>query len=150
MKLKKKKGFTLIELVIVLAVLAIIALIAIPNFTRVRNNALIQADETSSEQITNIVQTAIAEGVLEPVVGKDYSNDLSISAAGVITFVATSGKTAIPYNLTFGGGNNATNAANAMTDHLRDIEAPQEAGETHYQIVIDATGRVKTTTEKKS
>ena len=59
---KKKKGFTLIELVIVLAVLAIIAMIAIPNFTRVRNKALIDGDKRSAEQIEKITLMAIANG----------------------------------------------------------------------------------------
>lgn len=59
-KKKKKKGFTLIELVIVLAVLAIIALIAIPNFTKVRNDSLLKADQRTAEQIEKITLMAIA------------------------------------------------------------------------------------------
>ena len=58
---KKKKGFTLIELVIVLAVLAIIALIAIPNFTKVRTDSQEKADIQSAEQIKDIVLMAIAD-----------------------------------------------------------------------------------------
>lgn len=42
--LKKKKGFTLIELIIVIAIIAIIAAFAIPNFIRVQNNSKIDAD----------------------------------------------------------------------------------------------------------
>ena len=59
-KNKKKKGFTLIELVIVLAVLAIIAMIAIPNFTKVRNKALVDGDIRSAEQIEKITLMALA------------------------------------------------------------------------------------------
>ena len=62
---KKKKGFTLIELVIVLAVLAIIALIAIPNFTKVRNDSLQKADDQTIEQIRKITLMAIANGDIE-------------------------------------------------------------------------------------
>ena len=61
-KNRKKKGFTLIELVIVLAVLAIIAMIAIPNFTKVRNKALVDGDKRSAEQIEKITLMAIANG----------------------------------------------------------------------------------------
>ncbi|SHI69102.1 MSHA pilin protein MshA [Dethiosulfatibacter aminovorans DSM 17477] len=43
-KLKNKKGFTLIELIVVLAVLGIIALIAIPRFLSVQEQAKIDAD----------------------------------------------------------------------------------------------------------
>lgn len=149
MNKKKKKAFTLIELVIVLAVLAIIALIAIPNFTRVRNNAVIQADNTSEEQITNIIQTAVAEGILVPANGKKYG--IKIAANKAISSVAadagdgTEGG-AIPYNLKFGGGSTVVNATNALQDHLRDIEAPQEAGMKSYKINIAGDGRITTTT----
>ena len=61
-KKQSKKGFTLIELVIVLAVLAIIAMIAIPNFTRVRNEALIDGDIRAAESIEKITLMGIANG----------------------------------------------------------------------------------------
>jgi len=50
-KLKNRKGFTLIELIVVLAVLAIIMAIAIPRFSRVRDDARIDADIATAEQI---------------------------------------------------------------------------------------------------
>ena len=82
---KKKKGFTLIELIIVLAVMAIIALIAIPNFSAVRQNSKVKADKqscetvkrtvlmlTADEQITvttntNVKYNAVSGTVTEPV-----------------------------------------------------------------------------------
>ncbi|MGL4761766.1 MAG: competence type IV pilus major pilin ComGC [Sarcina sp.] len=146
-KRNKKKGFTLIELVIVLAVLAIIALIAIPNFTRVRNNALVQADDTSCEQITNIMQTAVAEGVISPVIGQSYVGviiEVDESVAKVKTEtpkyrIKISG-TALPYNSKF------TEPEAALRDHLRDIESPQEAGKTEYIVDIAADGSISTKT----
>ena len=58
---KKKKGFTLIELVIVLAVLAIIALIAIPNFNKVREDSRIKADARSLDSIAKIIDIKLID-----------------------------------------------------------------------------------------
>jgi prepilin-type N-terminal cleavage/methylation domain-containing protein len=49
--LKNRKGFTLIELIVVLAVLALIMAIAIPRFSRVRDDARIDADKATAQQI---------------------------------------------------------------------------------------------------
>lgn len=50
-RLKNKKGFTLIELIVVLAVLGIIALIAIPKFLGVQETARQDADAATLESI---------------------------------------------------------------------------------------------------
>ena len=50
-RLKNKKGFTLIELIVVLAVLGIIALIAIPKFLGVQEQARQDADDATIESI---------------------------------------------------------------------------------------------------
>ena len=52
---KNKRGFTLVELIIVIAILAILAAIAVPNFIGLTNQA------TSAKNIGNA--TAIAAGV---------------------------------------------------------------------------------------
>lgn len=50
-RLKNKKGFTLIELIVVLAVLGIIALIAVPRFLEVQENSRLSSDETAAASI---------------------------------------------------------------------------------------------------
>jgi type IV pilus assembly protein PilA len=62
---KKKKGFTLIELIIVLAVMAIIALIAIPNFSAVRENSKIKADKQSCETIERTILMLVSDETIE-------------------------------------------------------------------------------------
>ena len=65
MKLSSKKGFTLIELIIVIAILGIIALIAIPNLAGIRQRSQINADIRTGEQIgksVRIWQTDTAAG----------------------------------------------------------------------------------------
>lgn len=54
--LRNKKGFTLIELIVVLAVLAIIMAIAVPRFTGVREQAKIDADMATLASIAKLAE----------------------------------------------------------------------------------------------
>lgn len=62
---KKKKGFTLIELIIVIGIIAIIAGFAIPNFIKVRNNAKIDADINLGRTIAQAVEVMTTDGTIE-------------------------------------------------------------------------------------
>jgi len=53
---KGNKGFTLIELIIVIAILGIIALIAVPNLAGIRHRAQIAADIRTAEQIAKTIR----------------------------------------------------------------------------------------------
>ena len=61
-KLKKKKGFTLIELIIVIAILGILALIAIPKFGSAQKDAKIKADIATAKTIADTTATLVAKG----------------------------------------------------------------------------------------
>ena len=60
-KKRKKKGFTLIELIIVLAIMSIIAAIAIPSLNGVKENAKAKADERSSDVISRSITVLVAD-----------------------------------------------------------------------------------------
>ena len=62
---RKKKGFTLIELIIVIAIIAILAAIAIPNFLGIQRKSKIKADIASAKTIYDATSAAIAEGKIE-------------------------------------------------------------------------------------
>lgn len=64
-KLKNKKGFTLIELIVVLAVLAIIMAIAIPKFMGVQAEARIKGDAATAQQIIKVARLQEASRNLE-------------------------------------------------------------------------------------
>ncbi|WP_270564399.1 prepilin-type N-terminal cleavage/methylation domain-containing protein [Clostridium beijerinckii] len=66
LSLKKKKGFTLIELIIVIAIIAILAAIAIPKFGAARHNANVASDQANAKIIATAVATAVANGDSNP------------------------------------------------------------------------------------
>lgn len=148
---KKKKGFTLIELIIVLAVMAIIALIAIPNFAAVRENSKIKADKQSCETIERTVLMLVSDETISLE---------SASTNGSIEFVpGTATVTGIKK-----GDTSDTRAVDVIIEEaLGEVKAPQgkiietkdELGKevttkkdaTKYKITIDADGSVDAITE---
>lgn len=123
---KKKKGFSLIELIIVLAVMAIIALIAIPNFTAVKNNSKIKADVQSCEMISRSIQALVV--------------DETISGTGDITISIATPNTAV-------AGEGLTVKTQAMLDGIvSELKTPQQSTKTGYKATIAANGTVTTVT----
>jgi len=54
--IKNKKGFTLVELIVVLAVLGIIAAIAVPRFTGIQENSKWKADIATANNIAKAAE----------------------------------------------------------------------------------------------
>ncbi len=82
-KLKNKKGFTLIELIVVLAVLAVIMAIAVPRFIGVQESAKIDADYSTGALIAKSAELYYAQnptasdmsvGDADDKLGKDLSD----------------------------------------------------------------------------
>ncbi len=140
---KKKKGFTLIELIIVLAVMAIIALIAIPNFAAVRNNSKVKADQQSCATIERTVLMLVS--------------DETIKGNGTVTVtVDDSDKVVADATEKITSGNPATkaNAEKVIAEALAAVKAPQagpgftksDTKATSYEIKIKPDGSVEAVT----
>jgi len=61
-KINNKKGFTLIELIVVIAILGILALIAIPRLTGFQESSRQRADVNNARLIANAASIALADG----------------------------------------------------------------------------------------
>lgn len=61
----KKKGFTLVELMVVLAVIATITFIAVPNFTSIKSNVNEKVDKQSCEAIKRVITTFIVDETID-------------------------------------------------------------------------------------
>lgn len=81
-KLKNRKGFTLIELIVVIAILGILALIAIPRFAGIRGRAEAQAIETTINTIVNAAEVAIIEDEITVSTGVGTDGDIGGLVAG--------------------------------------------------------------------
>lgn len=67
---KKKGGFTLIELTVVLAIMAIILTVIAPNFSAVKDSAKIKVDKQNCAAIERSVEMLLAEDVISSNVDK--------------------------------------------------------------------------------
>ena len=105
---KSNKGFTLIELMIVVAIIAIIAAIAIPNLLRSR----MQSNESSA--IGNL-RTIVGAEVAYPAANNEYTSDFAALTGATPSFLDGDWSgTKSGYNFVLGGDvNNFTANANA-------------------------------------
>ena len=69
---KRNQGFTLVEIMIVVAIIAILAAVAIPNFIKYRQNSQAAACVSNLKQIEAAVEQVKMTGKAEP----EYPTDL--------------------------------------------------------------------------
>jgi prepilin-type N-terminal cleavage/methylation domain-containing protein len=118
---KRKKGFTLIELMIVIAIIAILAAVLVPNFMRAREASRLTACKSNLKSLSTAMET--------------YSNDYDGMYPG-----GTGGGTIQQA----GDNNNTTDTPTGAASFRRDYVGKRmncpTARSTNYQITIGTGG----------
>lgn len=112
---KVKKGFTLIEMIIVIAVMAIIGAVAIPSLSGVKDSVAKKADNESCATIERTTKMVLAD--------KDLSK-----------YTGTYGVTFTGDTVSVSGGDNGV--AEELQNCLADIKGPQENDKKGFSIDI--------------
>lgn len=68
--MNNQKGFTLVELIVVIAILGILASVAVPNFIGYRRRAMINTDASSALQIIRDARVTYNEKADDPLEGR--------------------------------------------------------------------------------
>lgn len=142
-KLRKKnnKGFTLVELIVVVLIMAILAVALAPQVMKWVNNSRISADVSTYDSMVSSIQLALTDE-------DTYKNVKSATGANAITISITTGgvtfNPAIP--------STGTNASSSLDAQLREILGENYKAATkakvstaNYEIEVDG-GTVNKTT----
>jgi type IV pilus assembly protein PilA len=147
MRNNKQKGFSLIELLIVVAIILIIAAIAIPNLLRSK----MAANEASAVASLRTYNTAIVS--YSTTYGTDPATDLSqlgpsstpsSTAADLVdNLLGTASPTKSGYNFTYAPGT----ASNGVISQYTILAAPQSSSTGQRKFFTDQSGVIRQTTD---
>ena len=121
--MKKRKGFTLIEMVIVITIIGILSSIAVKKYSKIQENAKKNADYATAANLATAAMIAISDGEQNVDVGSlqskgyievipkpksDKSNDFDINAVGDSVTVKVGNKVFYPKDVQQDNNNQKT------------------------------------------
>ena len=134
-KLKNKKGFTLVELIVVIAIIAILAAVLIPVIGNYVADANASANEQTMKEIENAISIEISE-MGNAGAKLTAGGTLTITAGGA---VSNSSVEVGPASSTFPNSyGTATNFTANITTRLVNLQMPSGVGS--YTVTIGALG----------
>lgn len=133
---KTQKGFTLVELLVVIAILAILATVSVVGYTSFIDKAKLSNAQTEAHQIATLIESALMtenEVIVTTVkseneVGVD-GQEATISTTTPSYIVATKGTDG---KITFGSANTTTDVKTDLTNDLKDFNLELSGTNLHY------------------
>ncbi|MGX4601394.1 type II secretion system protein [Faecalimicrobium sp. JNUCC 81] len=118
MKLKKKKGFTLVEMVLVVTILGVLSSIAFMKFGGVQERAKENADYIAASNIATAINLGINDRVINEGNNEDILNVLKSN--GYITSIPKPQSTTGEFDITVNGKGDITIEADGTTFYPRE------------------------------
>ena len=121
--IKRKKGFTLIELMVVLAIIATMTFIAVPNFTSIKTSVNEKVDKQSCEAIKRIITTFVIDETID---ASKQAVNLTYNAIGE--------------NKGINGLDKNSDKIKTLNSALNDVKPPRSNNDALYKISINEVG----------
>lgn len=133
-KLIGNKGFSLVELIIVIAIMAVLVAILAPQYLKYVEKSRVSAEDSTADQIITCVRVAVADDTVVMPVSTKYT----------YTWAVAGGLTLAPANATL----QAALTANLSGDNAKPMKAKVHNTDFIVTIDVDATGNVSVTDNK--